>query len=41
MIYQLKFVHLVEDLLLGEKNGNLIGQKLNIVQKDALIIKLV
>ena len=25
-IYRLKFVRLVEDLLLGEKNGNLIGQ---------------
>jgi len=28
-------------LLHGEKNGNLIGQMLNIVQKDALVIKLV
>ena len=40
-IYQLKFVHLVNDLLLGEKNGSLIGKMLNIVQKDALVIKLV
>ena len=40
-IYQLKFAQLVNDLLHGEKNGNLIGQMLNIVQKDALVIKLV
>ena len=40
-IYQLKFVHLAEDPLHGEKNGNLIGQMWNIVQKDALVIKLV
>ena len=40
-IYQLKFAHLVNDLLLGEKNGNLIGQVLNIAQKDVLVIKLV
>jgi len=40
-IYRLKFVRLVEDPLHGEKNGNLIGQMLDIVQKDALVIKLV
>ena len=40
-IYLLKFVLLVNVLLLGEKNGNLIGQMWNIVQKDALVIKLV
>ena len=40
-IYQKKFVWLVNDLLHGEKNGNLIGQMLNIAQKDALVIKLV
>ena len=40
-IYQLKFAHLVNDLLLGEKNGSLIGLMLSIVQKDALVIKLV
>ena len=40
-IYRLKFVRLVEGLFRGEKNGDLIGQMLNIVQKDALVIKLV
>ena len=40
-IYQLKFAHLVNDLLRGEKNGNLTGQVWNIVQKNALVIKLV
>ena len=40
-IYQLKFVRLVEGLFRGEKNGSLIGKMLNIVQKDALVIKLV
>ena len=40
-IYRLKFVRLVESLFHGEKNGNLIGQMLNIVQKDALVIKLI
>ena len=40
-IYRIKFVSLVNVLLHGEKNGNLIGQMLNIVQKDALVIKLV
>ena len=40
-IYQLKFARLAKDLLLGEKNGDLIGQMLNFVQKDALVVKLV
>ena len=40
-IYQLKFAHLVNGFLFGEKNGNLIGQMLNIVQKDVLCIKLI
>ena len=40
-IYQLKFVQLANDLFHGEKNGNSIGQMLNIVQKDALVIKLI
>ena len=31
-------MHLVEDLLHGEKNGNLIGIKLNIAQKNALVL---
>ena len=37
-IYRLKFVRLVEDPLNGEKNGNLIGIKLNIAQKNALTL---
>jgi hypothetical protein len=37
-IYRLKFVRLVEDPLHGEKNGNLIGIKLNIAQKNALTL---
>ena len=40
-IYRLKFVHLVEGHLYGEKSGNSIGRMLNIVQKNALVIKLV
>ena len=40
-IYQQRFAQLVNDLLPGEKNGNLIGQMLNFVQKNALVIKLV
>ena len=40
-IYQQRFAQFVNDLLPGEKNGNLIGQMLNFVQKDALVIKLV
>ena len=40
-IYRLKFARLAEDPLHGEKNGNWIGQMLNIVQKNALVIKLV
>ena len=40
-IYQLKFAHLVNDLLHGEKNGNLIGQMSNFVQRDVQGIKLI
>ena len=40
-IYQLKFAHLVNDLLHGEKNGNLIGQMSNFVQRDVHGIKLI
>ena len=40
-IYLLKFVQPVNDPLHGGRNGSLIGQMLNIVQKDALVIKLV
>ena len=39
--YLLKFVLLVNALLLGEKNGNLIGQVWNIVQKNVRVIKLI
>ena len=40
-IYQQRFVQPVKNLFHGEKNGNSIGQMLNIVQKDALVIKLI
>ena len=40
-IYQQRFAQPVDDLLHGEKNGNLIGQMLNIAQRDVLVIKLV
>ena len=40
-IYQQRFAQPVNDLLHEEKNGNLIGQMLNIVQKNVLVIKLV
>ena len=39
--YHQRFAQPANDLLHGEKNGNLIGQMLNIVRKDALVIKLV
>ena len=40
-IYQIKFAQLVSDLSLGEKNGDLIGQTLNIAQKDAQAVELI
>ena len=40
-ICQLRFAQPVNDLLHGEKNGNLIGLMLNIAQKNALGIKLI
>ena len=36
MIYLKKFVLSAEDPLIGEKNGNLIGIKLNIVLRNVL-----
>jgi hypothetical protein len=36
MNYQQRFVLSAKDLLHGEKNGNLIGIKLNIVLKSVL-----
>ena len=40
-IYQQRFVQPVNDSSHGEKNGSLIGQMLNIAQRDALVIKLI
>ena len=40
-IYQQRFAQLVNDLLPGEKNGNLIGQMSNFVQRDVQGIKLI
>ena len=39
-IYQQSFAQLVNDSSHGEKNGSLIGQMLNIAQKDVVIIRL-
>ena len=40
-IYQQRFAQPVNGSSHGEKNGSLIGQMLNIAQRDALIVKLI
>ena len=37
----LKYVPCVDYLLLGEKNGQNVGMKLNIVQKNAVVTKII
>ena len=37
--YQVKYVQNVKEILIGEKNGHLIGIKLNTVQKNAHLTK--
>ena len=36
--YQLRYAKFVTSLFLGEKNGNLIGKKLSIALRDALLV---